>query len=106
MAIPLQLFALGSSLAQFKIASLPRGISLSLLRLALGYAAGFCIAELFDLEGLVRVVVILQSAMPVAISNYLFAAVYKREPAEVAGMVLISTSITFVTLPLLLVYLL
>ena len=106
MAIPLQLIALGSSLAQFRVTSLPRGVSLSLLRLALGYGAGFGIAELFDLEGLVRAVVILQSAMPVAVSNYLFAAVYKREPAEIAGMVLISTGITFVTLPLLLIYLL
>ena len=106
MAIPLQLIALGSSLAQFRVTSLPRGVSLSLLRLALGYGAGFGIAELFDLEGLVRAVVILQSAMPVAVSNYLFAVVYKREPAEIAGMVLISTGITFVTLPLLLIYLL
>ncbi len=106
MAIPLQLIALGSSLAQFRVTSLPRGVSLSLLRLALGYGAGFGIAEIFDLEGLVRAVVILQSAMPVAVSNYLFAMVYRREPADIAGMVLISTGITFVTLPLLLIYLL
>jgi len=106
IAIPLQLIALGSSLSQFRITSLPRGVSLSLLRLALGYGVGFGIAELFDLEGMVRAVVILQSAMPVAVSNYLFAVVYKREPAEVAGMVLISTGISFVTLPLLLIYLL
>jgi len=106
MAIPLQLIALGSSLARFRVSSLPRGVALSLLRLALGYGAGFGIAEIFDLEGLVRAVIILQSAMPVAVSNYLFAVFYKREPAEVAGMVLISTGITFVTLPLLLIYLL
>ncbi|MDC0033336.1 AEC family transporter [Alphaproteobacteria bacterium] len=106
MAIPLQLIALGSSLAQFRVTSLPRGVFLSLLRLALGYGAGFGIAEIFDLNGLVRAIVIVQSAMPVAVSNYLFAAVYKREPTEVAGMVLISTGITFVTLPLLLIYLL
>ena len=105
-AIPLQLIALGSSLAQFRITSLPRGISLSLLRLGLGYGAGFLIAEILALEGLVRAVVILQSAMPVAVSNYLFASVYKREPTEIAGMVLISTGISFVTLPLLLIYLL
>lgn len=106
MAIPLQLIALGSSLAQFRVTSLPRGVSLSLLRLVLGYCAGFAISALLGLDGLVRAVVILQSAMPVAVSNYLFAVVYKREPAEVAGMVLISTGISFVTLPLLLVYLL
>jgi hypothetical protein len=44
--------------------------------------------------------------MPVAVSNYLFAVIYNREPAEVAGMVLISTGIAFVTLPLLLLFLL
>lgn len=106
MAIPLQLIALGCSLGQFKVTSLPRGISLALLRLGLGFGVGFGIAEWFELEGLVRAVVILQSAMPVAVSNYLFAVIYKREPTEVAGMVLISTAISFGTLPLLLLYLL
>lgn len=106
MAIPLQLIALGCSLGQFKVTSLPRGVALSLLRLGLGFGVGFGIAEWFALEGLVRAVVILQSAMPVAVSNYLFASIYKREPAEVAGMVLISTGISFGTLPLLLLYLL
>lgn len=106
MAIPLQLIALGCSLGQFKVTSLPRGLSLSLLRLGMGFGVGFGIAEWFALEGLVRAVVILQSAMPVAVSNYLFAAIYKREPTEVAGMVLISTAISFGTLPLLLLYLL
>jgi hypothetical protein len=106
MAIPLQLIALGCSLGQLRIASLPRGLALSLLRLGLGLAIGLAIAEAFALDGLVRSVVILQSAMPVAVSNYLFAVIYKREPAEVAGMVLLSTAIAFVTLPLLLLYLL
>jgi predicted permease len=40
--------------------------------------------------------------MPVAVSNYLFAQLYDRQPAEVAGMVLISTALSFATLPLLL----
>ena len=106
MAIPLQLIALGCSLGQFRVTSLPRGLSLSLLRLGMGFAVGWGIAEWFALDGLVRAVVILQSAMPVAVSNYLFAVIYKREPTEVAGMVLLSTAISFGTLPLLLLYLL
>jgi predicted permease len=60
------------------------------------------VAELFGLSGIARAVVILQSAMPVAVSSYLFAQLYNREPEEVAGMVLVSTAISFVTLPLLL----
>jgi len=105
MTIPLQLLALGCSLGEFRVTSLPRGVALSLLRLGLGFALGFAIAEAFGLDGTVRAVVILQSAMPVAVSNYMFAVIYRREPAEVAGMVLLSTAISFVTLPLLLLYL-
>ncbi len=40
--------------------------------------------------------------MPVAVFSYLFAAQYDTNPDEVAGMVLISTAISFLSLPLLL----
>jgi predicted permease len=38
--------------------------------------------------------------------NYLFAQLYRREPAEVAGMIVLSTLLSFVLLPLLLLLLL
>jgi len=63
-------------------------------------------AALFGLTGVARAVVILLSAMPVAVSNYLFALIYKRKPEEVAGMVLISTTLAFFGLPVLLAFLL
>ena len=68
----------------------------------MGVAVGFGIAHLFGLEGAARAIVSLQSAMPVAVSSYLFAQQYKRRPEEVAGMVVVSTVVSFVTLPLLL----
>ena len=37
----------------------------------------------------------------VALFNYLFAAIYRDEPEEVAGMVLISTLLALLWLPLL-----
>jgi hypothetical protein len=40
--------------------------------------------------------------MPVAVFNYLFAQLYRREPAEVAGMIVISTVLGFAALPALL----
>jgi hypothetical protein len=106
MAVPLQLFALGSSLARLRVASLGRGVVLSCLRLGMGLGVGIAVSALFGLDGLVRAVVILQSAMPVAVSNYLFALIYRREPEEVAGMVLISTAMAFAGLPFLLAWLL
>jgi predicted permease len=51
-------------------------------------------------------VVLLQSAMPIAVFNYLLALRYDRHPQEIAAMVVISTLVAFVTLPFLLVLLL
>ena len=57
---------------------------------------------LFGLEGATRGVVLIQAAMPVAVFNYLFAQRYARAPAQVAGTVLVSTLLSFLTLPALL----
>ena len=49
---------------------------------------------------------ILQASMPNAVFNYLFAKQYDAEPDGVAGMVVVSTLLSFAALPLLLWYLL
>ena len=49
-----------------------------------------------------RGVVILESSMPVAVFNYLWAVRYGNAPEEVAGIVLGSTALSFLTLPVLL----
>jgi hypothetical protein len=74
--------------------------------LSLGALAGWAVAVAFGLTGTARGVVIVQSAMPVAVFNYLFAQRYGREPQVVAGMVMVSTLLSFLLIPLLLVYLL
>ena len=48
----------------------------------------------------------LQSSMPVAVFNYLLAQRYDREPSEVAGLVVVSTLMSFMLTPLLLANLL
>ena len=53
-----------------------------------------------ELEGVARGVLIIQSAMPAAVLNYLFAARYNNDPQEVAGVVVISTLMSVVALPL------
>lgn len=102
LTIPLMLIALGVSLASFHIASLKRSVSLSVMRLGLGFTVGLGLATLLGLEGAARGVLILQCSMPVAVFSYLFAVRYDRRPAEVAGTVVISTLLSFLSLPLLL----
>ncbi|MDE0172874.1 MAG: AEC family transporter [Defluviicoccus sp.] len=106
IVIPTLLVALGLALARLRVKSLGRSVALAALRLAAGAAIGWGVAEAFGLGPVASAVVILQSAMPVAVSSYLFAQMYGREPEEVAGMVLVSTLLSFATLPLLLALLL
>ena len=102
MVIPAQLVALGVSLLQLKTGGMARSAFLGVFRLAMGVAVGFAVAAVFSLDGAARAIVIIQSAMPVAVSSYLFAQKFNRKPEEVAGMVVVSTAVSFVTLPLLL----
>ncbi len=106
LTIPLMLMTLGASLARLKLRSLPRSALLAVVRLGMGFGVGVAVAWLLGLGHVEGGVLIIQCTMPVAVFNYLFAQRYGREPEEVAGMVLISTAISFLTLPALLLYVL
>lgn len=101
ITVPMMLMALGVALAQLRVGNWWRAATMSLLRLGCGAAGGFLIALLFGLEGPARGVLIIQSAMPVAVFNYLFAYQYGNRPEEVAGMVLLSTAFAYIGLPVL-----
>ncbi|WP_407923880.1 AEC family transporter, partial [Curvivirga aplysinae] len=54
---------------------------------------------LFDFEGDVRGIVLIQVAIPSAVFNYLFANLYDHQPEEVAGVIVVSSVICLITLP-------
>ncbi len=102
LTIPMMLIALGNSLARLKLSGAGRVIGLAALRLGMGLAVGWGLAEALGFEGAARGVLIMQSAMPAAVFNYMFALQYDTEPNDVAGMVVLSTTLSFVGLPFLL----
>jgi predicted permease len=106
LTIPLMLLTLGVSLAKLRVQNFSRSLFLALMRMGLGFAAGMAVAHVFGLTGAARGVLILDASMPVAVFNALLAERYDRVPNEIAGAVVISTILSFVTLPLLLWYLL
>lgn len=106
ITIPLMLMALGVSLASLSVRHLKEATILSIVRLAIGFGVGVTLAEIFSLEGAERGVMILECTMPVAVFNYLFSLRYGRAAGQVAGTVLISTILSFLTLPLLLLFVL
>ncbi|MBM3505190.1 MAG: AEC family transporter [Alphaproteobacteria bacterium] len=102
MVVPLMLLTLGVALARLKVQRLGRSVVIAFVRLGGGLAAGFAAASLLGLEGTARGVLIIQAAMPLAVFNYVFAQRYKREPEDVAAAIIISTIVSFSTLPFLL----
>lgn len=103
--IPMMLITLGVSLSQLNLGGLGVPTLVSVMRLTIGAGVGFGLAELAGLEGAMRGILVLECAMPVGVLNYLFAQKYDRDPAGVAGAVMISTLLSFVTIPLLLAHL-
>ena len=102
IAIPMMLLALGVSLSGLRLASLGQAGIVAAIRLVVGLAVGLGVARLLGLSDTATGVLIIQSAMPVAVFNYLFASIYEQRPEAVAGSVLLSTAVSFLTLPFLL----
>lgn len=106
LAIPLMLLSLGVSLAKLQLRAIGRGATLGVGRLALGIAAGSAVAWGLGLPSDAAAVVIVQAAMPAAVMNYLYALRFDGPVDEVAAAVVVSTALSFATLPVLLVFLL
>lgn len=102
MTIPLMLIALGAALAKLDVSGFGRAFVFSVARIGGGFLAGLLVVTLFGLTGAERGIVLIQASMPVAVFNYLFAQRYGRVPQEIAGFVLVSTLLSFLTLPALL----
>jgi predicted permease len=106
LTIPLMQFTLGVTLGRLSLRAIPRSLALSLLKIGMGVAVGVAVSLALGLEGIARGVFILDCAMPAAVFNYLLAQRYDRSPAEVASVVMMSTLVSLVTLPLVLAYVL
>lgn len=98
--IPVMLIALGVSLAKLEIQSLGEGLAVAIARLLIGFGVGTAVAWAFHLPPMAAGVLILQSSMPIAVFSYLFALRYGRRPEAVAGAVLQSAILAFITLPI------
>lgn len=99
--IPLMLITLGISLQQLKVSALGKSLIMAMIRLLMGFAVSLALADMLGFEGAMKGVLIVQSSLPVAVFNYLFAARYNTDPEAVAGTVVLSTLMSFATLPFL-----
>lgn len=104
--IPLMLITLGVSLAQIQVSQWGVGLLYSVLRIALGLFAALVTVNVLELEGVTKSVVILQGIMPVAVFNYLFALKAQKNVETLASLVMISTLLAMVIIPIVLTFIL
>ena len=104
MCIPLMLLTLGVSLASIRPQHIASGLLLGGVRIVLGAGVGWAVGVALDLEQLQRAVLMVQSAMPVAVFNYLMAVRANRAPEQVANLVMCSTLLSFAWLPVVLAW--
>lgn len=101
MTVPLVLITLGAKLAVVKIKSLPTTFIASGIRLGVGLGLGFAAVAIFHLTGVLRSVVIFDSAMPAAVNTSLLAIKYDSEPDLVSSVVFVTTIASLVMIPFL-----
>ncbi len=102
LAIPLILIVLGYNLSKVKLASIPTTLLASVMRIGVGLVLGLLAVQLFHLEGILKAVVILDSAMPAAVNAAVIAAKYDNESDMVSSVVFVTTVISLVSIPFLL----
>jgi len=101
LVIPALLMVLGYSLAQLRVHDLKLAIYLASVRLVTGVVVGLALIYLLNLNGSQAGVVFLMCTMPIAVFNFVFAKHFNRSPEKVAGVIITSTLLIFLLLPLL-----
>ena len=96
------LMSLGIALTRLKVFSFNHAFISSIARVIIGPLIGFSIIKLFDLSGVAAGVLLIQCSMPSAILNYLVGSIYspKRIVDNVASMIVVSTILSFITVPI------
>ncbi|MCU0952180.1 MAG: AEC family transporter [Burkholderiaceae bacterium] len=100
ISVPLMLFALGVRLADARIAALGFGLFGAALRPLSGLVVAWLVLLVVPLPPREAALLIVFSALPPAVLNYIFAERYRQEPDKVASMVLVGNVASVLFLPI------
>ncbi|PXW72349.1 hypothetical protein C7964_101460 [Loktanella sp. PT4BL] len=104
MAIPMMLITLGVAVARLETKAMGQAVLLSVVKLVICGGAGWGAAVWFGLDPVAAGVLIVQLATPVAVTSYLLAEKYGANAQPVAGLVVASTLLSVIALPLILAF--
>ncbi len=98
----LVLMSLGIALTRLKVFSFKDAMVASIGRVIIGPIIGFSLIKFFNLTGFAAGVLLIQCSMPSAVLTYLVGSMYspKKVVDSIASMIVVSTIISFVTIPI------
>jgi predicted permease len=105
MAIPLMLITLGVAVGRLHLSGFGRALGLAITKLVLSVAISLAVGLWFDLPAVALAVLVLQVSTPVAVTSYMLAEKYQADAQAVAGLVVVSTLVSVLALPVLLAFL-
>lgn len=106
MAIPLMLITLGVAVARLTPGRIGQAVLISVLKLAICVGVAWGVGIWLDLGPIALAVLVLQVSTPVAVTSYLLATKYGADSDAVAGLVVVSTLLSVLAIPVLLAVLL
>jgi predicted permease len=104
MAIPVMLITLGVAVARLETKAMTQAVILSVVKVGVCGAAAWWAATWFGLSPVAAAVLILQVSTPVAVTSYMLAEKYGADAQPVAGLVVASTVLSVISLPLILAF--
>lgn len=106
IAIPIMLITLGVAVARMTPGHVGRAIWISAAKLVLCFGLTWAVGRLFALDDTAFAVLVIQLSTPVAVTSYLLAEKYGADSDSVAGLVVVSTLMSVIAIPLMLAVLL
>ena len=102
----LVLMSLGIALSRLKVVSWTHASILGAVRVIIGPIIGFGLIKFLNLSGFAAGVLLIQSCMPSAVLTYLVGSMYseKKVVDSVASVIVTSTIMSFVTIPIVVFY--
>ena len=105
IAIPVMLITLGVAIVRLKPGTLGRAIWLSAAKYVICIAVPLAVGLFFALPPVALGVLIVQVSTPVAVTSYMLAEKYDADADQVAGLVMVSTLMSIIVIPVLLAFL-
>jgi predicted permease len=100
--IPLMLVSLGYRLYSMQSLTWGHSFAGAFIRVVGGFASAYLVVTLLGIQGINRQVILLYGSLPSAVINFMLTEKYSRDPELAASIILFSTVLSLVTVPLVL----